>query len=211
MKIALGKLGSPFSLDGRISAFLYSNSEPSWSFGWIGSKEFKVILCKYPYKGKKDLCICKIEGIESPEKVSILSGREFWIDRIELPKLQSDEVYLCDLIGLPVVKGADILGYIAATHDFGAGIVLQVEEKHFFQSDKDNSSNIIELAIIPSEKILENQNFKKNKNQNSITDEKPAQKLSSSQRSVSKKQINNIFIHWQEIDKIEQNKVILKD
>ena len=56
-----------------------------------------------------------------------LTNTRLYIDRARLPAPGEDEFYLADLIGLVAVDAAgDVLGRVAAVHDYGAGASLEI-------------------------------------------------------------------------------------
>ncbi len=56
-----------------------------------------------------------------------LTGIELFTPRAALPAADAEEFYLADLIGLPARNGAgEALGTIAAVHDYGGGVSLEI-------------------------------------------------------------------------------------
>ena len=53
------------------------------------------------------------------------------IDRAALPPPEEDEYYLADLTGLTAINAAGAtLGVVAAVHDHGAGVILDIAREH---------------------------------------------------------------------------------
>lgn len=215
MRVALGKIASTFGLKGEFECFLYSNLPPLWSFARIDGINATIKLLRYPHRSKKDRCLCSIEDVfKNPEDVKPFVGKEIWIYRDELPKISSDEVYLCDVVGLPLVSGEKVVGHVISVHDFGAGIVLEVEkyknnsafEDLPFFKEISNYKNETGLGVMPtgqgegqrqSESLLINDKYKKWPTEDTRTNDKETKKTSTE------------FIHWNEV-KLEDNKLVLK-
>ena len=82
-------------------------------------------------KPGSDLARVWLVGVDSREAAEQLRGRELWIARADLPKLDEDEFYLVDLVGLEVVRARDegsfeSLGEIVGVTSNGAQDLFEV-------------------------------------------------------------------------------------
>lgn len=78
----------------------------------------------------KNQFVLVLKGVADRNAAEALKGTELFIDRAGLPDegLDDDEVYFTDLEGLAVVDTAGAArGTVVAVHDFGAGIVLEID------------------------------------------------------------------------------------
>lgn len=75
----------------------------------------------------KGVIICTIQGVEDRTAAEKLRGLKLYLDRSVLPKLDEDEFYHSDLIGL-TARFADgtVVGRVTALYDFGAGDVMEL-------------------------------------------------------------------------------------
>lgn len=77
---------------------------------------------------QKDGFIAILGGITDRSGAEALKGVELFVPRQRLPEPQDDEVYLHDLIGLPVLMADGArLGEVAGVENFGAGDLLDVK------------------------------------------------------------------------------------
>lgn len=126
--IRLGHIQSPQGLNG----FVRVHSETSdpldiCSYGplWDVHKKQQFML-KFIRMHKNSL-ICQIEGINDRTQAEELQGMMLCIEKDQLPKLEDDEYYYEELVGLKVIDMQDqILGLVKAVQDFGGGCMLDV-------------------------------------------------------------------------------------
>jgi len=126
--VLVGTLGAPHGVRGdmRLKSF---TENPASIFKFadlrLGAGGKALSLAK---KGKsKDGFIVHIEGIDTPEAVTALSGRQLYVHRDFLPDAAEDEFYLADLIGLEArdEQGAKI-GVVEAVENFGSEDLLEL-------------------------------------------------------------------------------------
>jgi 16S rRNA processing protein RimM len=61
------------------------------------------------------------------DEAARLTNRRLLVDRADLPEPEPDEFYLADLLGLEALTpDGSSLGRITATHDYGAGVSLEI-------------------------------------------------------------------------------------
>ena len=145
-KVSLVKVTSPFGLYGAFKCHLYSNP-PVWKVGYLVLDTIcKVDLLKWPHSSNVSCCLCKIRKITTRAEVSQLIDKEIWIPRDELPPLEEEEFYFCDLIGLPVILEDQIIGCLRYVYNFGAGDILRLDGDiyvHWISVEKIEEQQII--------------------------------------------------------------------
>jgi 16S rRNA processing protein RimM len=78
----------------------------------------------------KSHLVAQLAGIRDRTAAERLANVRLFVPRERLPKLEADEFYHADLIGLAVVTtDGRALGTVMAIHDFGAGDVLEVRQE----------------------------------------------------------------------------------
>jgi 16S rRNA processing protein RimM len=72
--------------------------------------------------------VARLEGVTDRTAAERLRNTDLFIMRTELPDLEGEEYYHCDLIGLRVHNEAgEDIGKIVAVQNFGAGDLLEIE------------------------------------------------------------------------------------
>ena len=76
---------------------------------------------------QKDGFIAFLKGVTDRNAAEALRGTELFVPRERLPEPDEDEVYVHDLIGLPVhLADGSVLGEIVDVADYGAGDLIDV-------------------------------------------------------------------------------------
>lgn len=79
-------------------------------------------------RAQKDGFIAVLKGVTDRNASEALKGTELFVPRSRLPEPEDGEVYLDDLIGLPVVlKDGTPLGEIIGVENFGASDLIDVK------------------------------------------------------------------------------------
>lgn len=79
-------------------------------------------------RAQKDGFIAVLKGVTDRNAAEALKGTELFVPRSRLPEPEDGEVYLDDLIGLPVVlKDGTPLGEIIGVENFGASDLIDVK------------------------------------------------------------------------------------
>lgn len=107
-RILTGHLGKPFGLKGFVRLVAEDSSVPELKFPIHATLEFSFrepvsvkILRSTIQSGKIFL---QLEGINSPEEASSLTGGKLYIDRSYFPKSKNEEYYLFELKGLKAIS-----------------------------------------------------------------------------------------------------------
>ena len=78
-------------------------------------------------KPAKDGLIATLRGIADRDQAEALRGLELLVPRAALPEAAKEEVYLHDLVGLPVVAAdGRELGEVVGIENYGAGDLLDI-------------------------------------------------------------------------------------
>jgi 16S rRNA processing protein RimM len=77
---------------------------------------------------QRDGFIAGLKGVTDRNQAEALNGEELFVHRSRLPEARPGEIYVHDLIGLPVcLKDGTPLGEVVAVPNFGAGDLLEVK------------------------------------------------------------------------------------
>ena len=77
---------------------------------------------------QKDGFIAILKGVADRNAAEALKGTELFVPRAALPAPEDDEVYVHDLIGLPVLlKNGTRLGEVVGLENYGASDLLEVK------------------------------------------------------------------------------------
>ena len=104
------------------------NPEDFSTYGPLLDAEGKVILTpKNPRPVGKNFAMRSPE-ITSREQAMEMKGRQLFVPRAAFPEPEDDEYYFADLKGLDVkTTDGKRLGVVSGVHDFGAGIMLEIQ------------------------------------------------------------------------------------
>lgn len=90
------------------------------------AKGIKIEIARL--RAQKDGFIAVLKGVTDRNAAEALKGTELFVPRSRLPEPEDGEVYLDDLIGLPVVlKDGTPLGEIIGVENFGASDLIDVK------------------------------------------------------------------------------------
>ena len=77
---------------------------------------------------QKGIVVAHIDDVSDRTGAEALVGERLYVVRSALPKLEPEEYYRADLIGLRVESQEGVpVGTVIAVHDFGAGGIIEVE------------------------------------------------------------------------------------
>ncbi len=126
--VCLCIIGPPHGVRGAVKAKCFTDElHALTAYGPLqdaAGQSYKITSAKADKIGAR----LTIEGIGERNAAEALRGTALFVARDKLPKLDDDDFYHADLIGLAVISetGAAI-GTVAALHNFGAGDLLEVE------------------------------------------------------------------------------------
>ncbi|MBO4405824.1 MAG: 16S rRNA processing protein RimM [Alphaproteobacteria bacterium] len=121
-----------FGIKGAVRVFLYTDNLSHYKkiYDCDGNEfHFKVL------SRKNDTAVIKLDSISDRNEAERLKGASFYVKKEDLPKLSSDQFFICDLIGQNVfVIGEDsavvqdINLTIIDVKNFGAGDLIEISE-----------------------------------------------------------------------------------
>lgn len=165
--VPLGKVVATHGVRGQLRVVLYSGDFSSVAgldslmLGSEGGKMETFDVAAVTRHGKKVLVTLK--GYENINEVLHLVGREFSVNRDQLPELPDGEFYWCDLIGLRVAtdRGEDlgILTDIISTGSNDVYVVKSGEREYLIPALESvvRDVNLAEgtMEVIPPEGLLD--------------------------------------------------------
>lgn len=117
--LALGKLTSSFGVKGGIKVKSFSGEVNHFKklVNQIvllkqDNKEISIKVSACEIKG--EIPVLYFDGYDAPEKVKVLNGFELWADRKFASKLEKDEFYMSDLVGLSLVFEGKTVGSVVS-------------------------------------------------------------------------------------------------
>jgi len=88
-------------------------------------KELRVTDVRY----HKSFVLIKFNGIDTMDEAEKLKGCDLCVDRRNARPLEEDEYFICDLIGLEVFEGDQLLGKLTEVLETGSNDVYVVKQK----------------------------------------------------------------------------------
>ena len=130
--VAVGKVIKAHGVRGALKVLPYGDTLSGME---AGEKLFSILngeqgeLTLASLQSQRRVWIARFEEIANREQAEALTGKEIFIDRDRLPKLESGEYYHFQLIGLLVVtKEGRRLGILRAVLETGGNDVYVVED-----------------------------------------------------------------------------------
>ena len=127
-KILVGKIVAPQGVRGEVRVQTYSDTPMDFQKFKVQSTKFNEGDFKFVRAvPNSSVIIAKIRGFDDRNAAETLRGTKLFIGRDDLPKLNENEYYQTDLIGLSVNQRGNIIGRVACIQNFGAGDILELE------------------------------------------------------------------------------------
>lgn len=127
--VCVGEIAAPHGVKGglRIRSF----TDPAarlFSYDVRDERGQPLQLTERGQDPKPDMLLASLAGVRTREAADALRGTKLYVDRAALPETTTDQYYLSDLEGLEVRDtDGQRQGRILATHDFGAGLLLEIK------------------------------------------------------------------------------------
>ncbi len=130
-ELALGRLGAPHGVDGRIRLVSFSGEnehilELTQATLKGGGRTMSIRIESVRAFGEGALL--KIAGYDAPETVRCLAGMELWVPREMAAPLYEDEYYYADLVGCELFAAGQVVAKVIAVCDGGGADLLEVEK-----------------------------------------------------------------------------------
>ena len=124
--LAVGKIVNTHGIRGEIKVMPMTSDVSRFDYllfvttEWEGSqKEFRVTEARY----HKNFVLLKLKGIDTLNDAEKLKGQELLVERKHAIKLDDDEFFICDIIGLEVYEDDNFLGVITDVIETGSNDV----------------------------------------------------------------------------------------
>ena len=129
-RIALAAVAGAHGIKGELRLKLFSDSVESLSRHetvYVGGAKRRLLAVR---DGGKT-AVVRLEGVLDRSRAEALRGSLVEVDRTALPALEEGEYYHADLIGLAAVDGSgNEVGTVAAVENYGAGDLLEIEDRN---------------------------------------------------------------------------------
>jgi 16S rRNA processing protein RimM len=127
-KILVGKIVAPQGVRGEVRVQTYSDTPMDFQKFKVQSTKFNEGDFKFVRAvPNSSVIIAKIHGFDDRNAAETLRGTELFIGRDDLPKLNENEYYQTDLIGMNVNQRGNIIGRVSCVQNYGAGDILELE------------------------------------------------------------------------------------
>jgi 16S rRNA processing protein RimM len=127
-RVLLGVITGAHGVRGEVRLRSFTSSpEAIASYGAVllGDSGREVVI--RALRPAREEFIAALEGISDRTTAEQLKGCLLHVARDRLPPVGEDEVYVSDVIGLPVYrKDGSLLGEVASVTDYGAGDLLEI-------------------------------------------------------------------------------------
>ena len=127
--IFIGVVGNAKGLKGNVQINYFSKDFEkfkSYKYFYLGEKKEKYKVQKHFISGES--FSLKFFDINSREEAEVFKNKDVFIDSNQLNKLDGENWYHSDLIGLSVeTPKGDLIGEIEAIYNFGAGDVIEIK------------------------------------------------------------------------------------
>jgi 16S rRNA processing protein RimM len=126
--ICLGVIAAPHGVRGDVRIRSYTERpEDIAAYGPLTDDAGRVWQLRIKSRSKSGF-VASLDGVRDRDAAERLKGQKLHVARAALPELEEeDSYYHADLIGLRVeLAGGGTAGTIAAVHDFGAGVLLEI-------------------------------------------------------------------------------------
>lgn len=142
-KILIAKITSAHGIQGDVKLAIYTDDPfeiEKMSIFDNNDQAFKVKI-KSSGSIKKTqsddyIAVAKIDLITDRNEAQRFAGTELYANRDEFKKLDEDEFFITDLVGLDVYLKDELAGKILDIHDFGSGTMVEVKFSDKKAADK---------------------------------------------------------------------------
>lgn len=126
-RVVLATIGAPHGVRGEVRV-------RAWTDEPMALKDYAPLtlpdgrpVAIVSLRPHKDALVARLQGVDTREAAALLTNLDILVPRDALPEAEEGEFLLDDLIGLRArsADGGD-WGRVVATHDFGAGEVLEI-------------------------------------------------------------------------------------
>ena len=126
--VLLGRIGAAHGIAGavRVKPFT-ANPESLGGYGDLVAEDGRTFQVK-TLRPAGEMLVVEFAGVTDRKAAEALNGTELFVPRDRLPKIDDEEFYHADLVGLDAVTrdGAQ-LGVVSAVQNYGAGDLIEIE------------------------------------------------------------------------------------
>ena len=124
--IEMGQIVAPHGIKGevKITAFCKANVFASYAPFYDANGHALKVEVKHICKNQ---VIALVSDVHDRNTAETLRGTKIFVEHKALPKLNSNEYYVCDLIGLDVFEDNQKIGCVTDVLNYGASDILQIK------------------------------------------------------------------------------------
>ncbi len=172
-RICIGVISGPHGVSGavRIKSFT-ANPVDVAAYGDVSDESGKRHFTLTVTGTAKGVVRATIKGVNDRDAAEALKGVKLFVPRTVLPAPDEEEYYYCDLVGLDaVLADGTPLGIVKAVQNYGAGDMIEIEEKEGgsaitipFSRDAVPKVDLTggRIVVTPPEWLLESEEDEKN-------------------------------------------------
>ncbi len=126
--IQIGKIVAPHGIKGmvKINAFLEKPSTFAAYAPIVNHCGHVMDIQVISIKG--NLLIAQINGVRDRNKAQELKGTDLFIQRKQLPPMQENSFYFCDLVGMRAFdEDGRVVGILHSVHNYGASDIFEIK------------------------------------------------------------------------------------
>lgn len=125
-RVMMGRIGRPHGVRGLVHLVSFTDP-PAAIFGYRALADDSGRAVRLARAGQGEALLARIEGVADRDAAARLTNALLYADRAAMPEPDEGEFYHADLLGLSVQdESGRPLGQVAAVHDHGAGVFLEV-------------------------------------------------------------------------------------
>ncbi|MBQ6638583.1 MAG: 16S rRNA processing protein RimM [Lachnospiraceae bacterium] len=161
--LIIGSVTAPFGVRGEVKVFPHTDDVSRFKKlkeVFLDTGKEKLSLHPESVKYSKQFVIIKFREFSNPNEVECLRGKNLLVDRAHAVKLQKDEYFITDLIGLDVVReDGSRLGVLKDVMQTGANdvyIVLKEDQTEILLPaikecilDVDMEKRVMKVFVMP--------------------------------------------------------------
>lgn len=127
-RICVAKIGAAHGIRGDVKLWPLTADPTAFAdYGALESEDGKRVFEFSRVKPAGNFLIAHIKGVDDRNAAEKLVHTELYVSRENLPDTEDGEFYYADLVGLKAVNPAgDVIGEVAAMHNFGAGDLVEL-------------------------------------------------------------------------------------
>lgn len=128
-RICVAQIGGAHGIRGEVKLKSFTADPMAVKdYGVLTSEDGSAYFTIEALRPAKGHLVARFRGVDDRNAAERLANIKLFIPRERLPPPAPDEFYHADLVGLAAVTGdGNELGTVVAIHDFGAGVILELQ------------------------------------------------------------------------------------